>query len=221
MQWMAMQIAVALVVGSLLLGCAKPVGLTRPDGTPFESHAELMRYLEEHPEEKARIDPQGRLTTEGEPNMTDPEDLLSRITVERDDYEKVTKVRAPPYGGSAARTMLRAWRRDGALASTTYQLYVSSRYGGDHWRFYNRAYDSDGQQLPLTKISSDVRCHRYDCAYFEDVGLEVTESYLQAHAMSGIRIQISGPGGHERFTLPPAYVAAFLQKTAATLEAMR
>jgi hypothetical protein len=107
--------------------------------------------------------------------------------------------------------MLRAWRRDGALASMTYQLYVSSRYGGGHWRFYNRAYDSDGRQLPLTKIASDVQCHRDGCAYFEDVALEVTESYLQEHATSGIRIQISGPGGKERLTLPPAYVAAFLR----------
>jgi hypothetical protein len=56
--WTAVHMAVALVVGSLLLGCARPVGPpTRPDGTPFESHAELMQYLKEHPEEQARIDP--------------------------------------------------------------------------------------------------------------------------------------------------------------------
>jgi hypothetical protein len=65
MQWMATQIAVALVVVSFLLGCAVPVARTRPDGTPFESHAELMQYLKEHPEEKARIDPRGLLTTGG------------------------------------------------------------------------------------------------------------------------------------------------------------
>jgi hypothetical protein len=58
-----MRMAAILFVSGLLMSCAKPTGHTRPDGRVFESHAELMQYLKEHPEERARLDPEGRLTT--------------------------------------------------------------------------------------------------------------------------------------------------------------
>jgi hypothetical protein len=94
-------------------------------------------------------------------------------------------------------------------------VQVRSIYRGDHWRFYSEAHDNDGQRLPMTKITSDVQCYRYGCLYEEHVGLEVIEPYLREHAASGIRIQVSGRGGEERVSLPPAYIEAFLQKIAA------
>jgi hypothetical protein len=66
------QIAVVLVIGSLLLGCAPASTPTtahntylarRPDGTLFDSHAELVQYLKEHPEERSRIEAQTRMTS--------------------------------------------------------------------------------------------------------------------------------------------------------------
>jgi hypothetical protein len=42
----------------------------RPDGTLFESHAELMEYLKEHPEDKARIEAQTRMTPGSAPAPT-------------------------------------------------------------------------------------------------------------------------------------------------------
>jgi hypothetical protein len=68
MRWIGTQIALALIVWSLLIGCATP-GVQnsypprRPDGTLFESHAELMQYIEKHLEENAQLNLQMRLTS--------------------------------------------------------------------------------------------------------------------------------------------------------------
>jgi hypothetical protein len=148
-------------------------------------------------------------------NWNDPQDITTWMTVTRDDYKKMTRVQGPTFGTEIASAMLRAWRLDGSSGSANYQIYVKSVYRGNHWRSYNDAYDADGQRLPLTKIVSDVRCYQYGCLYEEHVGLEVTEHYLREHTTNGIRVQVSGPGGEERLSLPPAYIAAILQKTAA------
>jgi hypothetical protein len=64
------QVVAALVVGCVLVSCATPTAVhnsslaRRPDGTLFESDAELMQYLAEPPEEKARIDAQTRMSPE-------------------------------------------------------------------------------------------------------------------------------------------------------------
>jgi hypothetical protein len=61
------QIMAALVFGGVLVSCSAPAHNSylarRPDGTLFESHAELMQYLKEHPEEAARIESQTRMTS--------------------------------------------------------------------------------------------------------------------------------------------------------------
>jgi hypothetical protein len=148
-------------------------------------------------------------------NWNDPQDIATWMTVSRDEYKKTIKVQGPTFGTEIASAMLRAWRPDGSSGVTDYQIYVKSVYRSDHWRSYSEAYDADGQRLPVTKIVSDVRCYQYGCLYAEHVGLEVTERYLREHAPGGIRVQVSGPGGEERLSLPAAYIAAFLQKTAA------
>ena len=83
-------------------------------------------------------------------------------------------------------------------------------YGGD-WRFYNSAYDSNGNSLDTTKISQDVgSCSTSGCSHFEHLGLNVTREYLEKNQDSGIRFKVSGKAGEEVFSIPSAYIKAFL-----------
>jgi hypothetical protein len=116
----------ALVIGSVLVSCAAPVHnvylARRPDGTLFESNAELMQYLKEHPEENARIEAQTRMTT-GQLDMAETQ-------------------RAPvdPSPGSLAYLDFRNGFRDLKFGDPPTQNMTVFEEGGDT-KFYRRSSD--------------------------------------------------------------------------------
>ncbi|MEO6024533.1 MAG: hypothetical protein ABIP64_15745, partial [Burkholderiales bacterium] len=86
-------------------------------------------------------------------------------------------------------------------------------YTGE-WRFYDRAFDSDGQELQTTEISRKVvECKRRVCSHLEHLGIKVTRVYLETKQESGVRFKVIGKSGEEVFYIPPAYIRAFLSVT--------
>ncbi|MFH1235829.1 MAG: hypothetical protein V1685_02735 [Parcubacteria group bacterium] len=143
-------------------------------------------------------------------NPSDPQSVMGGISVEHDDFKKVTNYTGPNIGEKPDRLFIRAWKSD-ATGIIDYQIYVMDSYFYG-WRFYDSAYDSNGNRLNTTLISRDFY---YDFAkigiYEETLGLDVTKEYLEKNQESGIRFQISGKAGKkEVFSIPPTYIKAFL-----------
>ncbi|WP_162860593.1 hypothetical protein [Pseudothauera hydrothermalis] len=143
-------------------------------------------------------------------NLNDSQAVAGAISVQRDDFKKVTKYEGPNAADNVFdKLFIRAWKIDGT-EDVGYQIYVMDYYNGD-WRFYNSAYDSNGNSLKTTLISRDVgSCNRYGCSHYEHVGLNVSREYLAKNQDSSIRFKISGKAGEEVFFIPGAYIKAFL-----------
>jgi hypothetical protein len=88
--------------------------------------------------------------------------------------------------------------------STTHQLYVSVNYASSHrYRNFDRASDDTATPLTVTRISA-----YYDS---EDIGIDVTEAALRAHATTGYRFKIEAKSGDSFIlTISPNQIAAQL-----------
>lgn len=143
-------------------------------------------------------------------NVSDPQAVLGAISVQHDDFKKITTYKGPNVLYDIFdQVFLRAWKSD-ATGIISYQIYVMDYYN-DEWRFYNSAYDSNGISLNTTLISRDVfSCSRYGCSHKEHLGLNVSREYLEKNQYSGIRFKVSGKAGGEVFFIPGGYIKAFL-----------
>lgn len=143
-------------------------------------------------------------------NVSDPQAVSSAISVQRDDFKKITNYKGPNASPDILDQVFLRARKADATGSITYQIYVMDYYNGD-WRFYNSAYDSNGNSLDTTLISRDVgSCSRYGCSHEEHLGLNVSRAYLEKNQDSGIRFKVSGKAGEEVFFIPGGYIKAFL-----------
>lgn len=150
-------------------------------------------------------------------NWNDPLAIANRVQVKQDDFKRVTSFTGPNCALDQATDTLviRAWKsRDGNIE---YQIYVADEYlyevirGGLGWRFYSSAHDSDGNSLDTTVIARNVDwCGSYKCSYIEILGIGITREYLEERKDRGITVKVSGKNGEEIFSIPAAYVQAFL-----------
>lgn len=144
-------------------------------------------------------------------NWNDPSFVSGQVKMDRDNYQKVTHYLGPnssdmPWAEVEA---LRAFKRDNGPIG--YQVYLRHRYVGE-WRFYDVAFDSNGVQLELVKISQKVlSCSGGRCSHEEDVALNVSREYLERASKDGINVQLSGRNGAQVFTIPHGYVEGFLR----------
>lgn len=141
--------------------------------------------------------------------LTDPTKVSLATRVTHDEYKKTTNF----IGANASehnQLHLRGWRDDRTKVAS-FQLYATSFYS-DHWRFYNEAYDSDGNKLDFISIDKKVdSCSGGRGCYFEEtVGLNVSRKYLDEHQDTGIHYKVSGKAGEFTGFLPAAYVKGFL-----------
>ena len=137
-----------------------------------------------------------------------------------DEFKKVTTYRGSRiyiFDESTNRKdfiLLRAFKTDDSETSlkdnVLYQIYVVDYYQ-DRWRRYNSAYDSNGLKLDLESLDRDVNCQSRNCIYNEVLVINVTLDYLEKHLETGIKFQISGPGGKEVFSLSEEYIEKFLE----------
>jgi hypothetical protein len=140
-------------------------------------------------------------------NPNDPQAVARAISVNRDEFKKVTNYTGPDASNFPDSVLIRAWKPDNGRLS--YQIYVRDEYEGD-WRYYNSAHDSNGTRLDTTVIDREVLTCSRGCTLWEHLGLNVSREYLEKNQRQGIRFKISGKGGEEVFYIPPAYIGAFL-----------
>lgn len=150
-------------------------------------------------------------------NWNDPADIAKSMQVKRDDFRKVTSYIGPNCAQDPISNVVKLRAFSGRDGVTEYQVYVENEYtsdigrSGSGWRFYDNAFDSDGNRLALTQISRQVTtCGRYRCFHMEIVGLEVNRAYLEERTSQGLSVKIGGTGGEAVLAIPSAYIQAFL-----------
>ncbi len=145
-------------------------------------------------------------------DWTRPEYTVALVAVKSDDFKKMVEFTGPNCAppSSSDSVFLRAWKsKEGA---PNYQVCVRHTYAGD-WKYFNSAWDSNGNRLDVTVISRNVgSCYGGACTLNEHIGINVSQGYLDRAAMSpeGMTFKIEGKAGQKIFSLPPAYVEGFL-----------
>ena len=82
--------------------------------------------------------------------------VVKLVTTEkRDNFQKSTSLQGPDLSNVRYKSLfLRATKFD--AGSSIYQVYVRDQYAGQ-WRFYNSAYDIDGNKLEFTSIKREAK----------------------------------------------------------------
>ena len=148
-----------------------------------------------------------------------PIETINRTTVERDDFKKMVRYKAPNLSNNSEALFLRAWESDNSN-QTLFQVYIRDAFYGQ-WRFYDSAYDSDGNELKLTSISKVVGSCVYGCILSESVGININEYSISNYLKSGLTLKLYGSGGSEIFTIPAAYIQGFLTAISTSKESHR
>lgn len=153
----------------------------------------------------------GCLATTPKLNLNDSQAIASAISVRTDSFKKQVNFSGPNVAKDETDDLhIRAWKFE-KTGDISYQIYIADYYYGD-WRFYDAAYDSNGDRFDTTKISREVgSCNKYGCSHVEHLGLNVSKQYLEKNASTGISFKVSGKAGEQVFYIPSAYVQAILQ----------
>lgn len=143
-------------------------------------------------------------------SVNDPQAIANAISVTRDDFKKITNYKAPNVAVNKYDALFIRASKSDATGGIGYQIYLMDQYPGT-WRFYDSAYDSNGNKLDVTQISRNLDgCSKYGCSYIEHIAINVTREYLEKNQENGIRFKVGGKGGEEIFFVPPTYITAFL-----------
>jgi hypothetical protein len=139
-------------------------------------------------------------------NAPDASEKISGMTViERDVFKRQTKYLGPKMETLLDYFLIKAWKTDNGII--TYQIYVHVS-ATDYWPLYYSANDSNGKQLDITLISQESGYRRNNGRiYDEDIGLNVTQDYLENAKTTGIIFKLYGKVGGE---IPAGYIQGFL-----------
>ncbi|MBV9189477.1 MAG: hypothetical protein JO292_00265, partial [Betaproteobacteria bacterium] len=77
------------------------------------------------------------------------------------------------------------------------------------WRYYDAAYDIDGERFKAENIGWDMSCTG-PCQFSEHLSIPITRSYLTRHLSTGINMKVVGRGGEARLSIPADYIARLL-----------
>lgn len=150
-------------------------------------------------------------------SANDAQQISQNVRVKQDEFQKQTEYIGPTmsFGMRAGdvtetKVFLRAYKKNDNTIS--YQIYVRDFYKG-RWRLYDRAFDKDGNKFDVVVIDRTVDSCNVYCYYYEDVGIDVTADYLNAHTQSGTTFKVAGNGGEVIFSVPGPYIEGFLKAT--------
>jgi len=160
----------------------------------------------------------------------DPNSIAAKIIVERDDFRKLTTFTGPTCMECLRESTIPGWLRSQTYLFLTasksdsvnlmfYAIVIHIIYWDDDWRFYDSAYDKDGEKLRVKEISRKViGCSSINCTFRENLCLLISRKYLEDHKASGITFKLYGSGDEATFFVPPAYVQTFLSAVAQGFE---
>jgi hypothetical protein len=146
--------------------------------------------------------------------------LQAQVTVDRsafkteDVYASTIVSEGNVLLGDSTKYLLRTFiPRSGGAA--THQLYIARVYEAPRWIFYSVAADEAGARYRVLPIDRQVvTCSggHGQCAYAEDLGVDLPEQFLRDHAGSGFRIQLAADNGRGALVVavPPNYVQGHL-----------
>jgi len=109
--------------------------------------------------------------------------------VEKDPYLKTVSLTTKAYNG----VLLRAAYSEKEKKVSFIQLYADAVFF-DKWAHLQAAYDEDGNEHKLVKISTDVDCNHSDmfgCKLTETVGISLTHDFLKKNT-NGFTIKAIG-----------------------------
>lgn len=143
-------------------------------------------------------------------NFNDPGDVAAASSVKLDEYGTSTIYRGPNVASKPGdQLFIRAQKTD--AGAVTYQIYFVINYSGV-WRFYNWAYDTNGNTLNLMLVSRNLApCQSNNCSHNEHLSIDVTPKYLEENRHLGLHFWVSGKAADEEVLFIPAgYIKAFL-----------
>jgi hypothetical protein len=138
------------------------------------------------------------------------ESAANRCTIENDNYKKYTLVRSQPYiiPGVFNCTFELIAQRDFAGGDITYGMWLDT-YNSYGWSFYETATDSEGRELPLSTMSTQIGG---EGATMENLKVLFPENYLQTHMIAGCDIRVDGQRNRLLVKIPPHVVTGFLDR---------
>lgn len=141
-----------------------------------------------------------------------PDDL--RTFVDRDDFEKTTKVRIGDltfnhddqlHVGDYVRIV--ASKKDGQPI-VFILIFQSRRTSETGWGFWKRITDANGTEFTLKEIKSDVNMGILCESFFA----AIPRGYLDGIRKDGVKVRAYGQATFEEFELEPQVVDAFLTR---------
>ena len=151
------------------------------------------------------------------------QDYYDRVRVQTSDFDRsiefsgvTLNVSQPEFLGIDGYAHIRSFKNK-QTGKITNQLYVAIRYGETNYkRFYSASYRG-GQTQDLRQFTRDVpRCRPQSiiqpCDFEEDVGLDLPDGFLEAHAQTGFQVRLNARSGATLMVnIPAQYVAAQLE----------
>ncbi len=146
-------------------------------------------------------------------DLNNPIEIKNKVSIKNDNFEKTVTYQGPDIDIDISETEVQTINLRSKTSLKTgnklFQIYTSNIYEGS-WRFYDKAYSSEGDKLEITLISKNVDCYKHRCLYIEVIGVNITRDYLEKHSETGIKYKVSGKYGSSIFFVPAAYIKGFL-----------
>lgn len=139
----------------------------------------------------------------------DPQAIAQKITAQYDNFKGQTLYTGPSLGTMFESTFIRAWKPKAGVP--TYQIYVSINSFEEGHNFLQEAYDSNTNQLEVVIISHEKKdCGYAACQFKEDIGVTLSQQYMEGHIQSGIEFQLRGRDRNKVYKIPSTYIKAML-----------
>lgn len=142
------------------------------------------------------------------PNWNIPSETYDRVAIEDDDFQQSTTFQAPDLAPEPPLEYFLRASKDYGSSTFDFQIYFTERYHGN-WRFYNEAFDSNGNRIKVLIISRDAV---YANTLEEHIRLDVDRTYLESSIEDGIRIKLYGDACEKMIFIPGGYIKGFLSR---------
>ena len=149
-------------------------------------------------------------------NFLDPLSVSENIYVDYDEFEKTALFQGPRIKPNYEDFhLIRAYKFDDESFPTLYQIYISTKYSAADWRFYDSAYDSNGNNLDMMVITRDFDVGSGARVNFKEefvlnVSKEYLENYDDVHRNLMIKYSCKDPMWDKVIRIPGGYIKAIL-----------
>jgi hypothetical protein len=147
-------------------------------------------------------------------NENNTTEVMLKTQKKEDKFTKYTHYIAPTIKREIGKNSIMAY------IDTAFKEKYSGRsnisiliyYYGRKWKFFDTAYDIDGNQMKVISAGREVRgCSAKDCSFSESMMIPLSNKYLEKHLEKGIKIKIMGRGDDIILNFTPQYLQGFYE----------